>query len=703
MSKEVKRSTCGICQIGCGLLVHSDGGRITGVEGDPENPLNEGTLCAKGMAALEYLYHPNRLKQPLKRMGERGANNWLPISWDEAIDTVARELDGIKARHGAEQVAFIRGSFKGDLTGDYLARFANVFGSPNILSMAHVCFMPRMQASRLTYGFFAIPDFDYPPAGIVLWGANPAESLHHVHYRILRALERGAELMVIDVAKPDGFEGVKLWLKPRPGTDLALALGMINVIINGRLYDQDFVEKWTVGFDQLTDHVREYTPERVARITWVPAETIIDAARFYTGHRPTGMQWGNAVDHGINNFQTARALCILRAITGNLEIPGGDIKWQPPQVLIHLTGRSSPDLSLPQLIKPEVRQRRVTTEDKMLPTNFYAVPQGIIKAMREGNPYPIRAAYVQGGNPLLTYSNSRAVYEAFLNLDFLAVADMFMTPTAALADIVLPVTSFLECDGIVSPPYSIPVSLVRQKVTRIAECRSDYEIIRDLAKKMGMGKYFWDTEEECLDFVLAPAGISFREFRKIAVLPGTREYRSYLSQGFSTPSKKVELYSSKLKEWGFNPLPAYHEPPDTPFSAPELSGEYPLVFTTKKRGCYRHSGGRQIVSLRSSYPEPVTEIHPETASSLGISGGDWVRIETRLGSMKQKAKFNPDIDPRIIVVDYGWWFPEDNPASQYGWRKSNVNMLTDDQPPFGHEMATPNFRGIMCRVSKVLP
>ena len=526
---KVVKSTCGICQIGCGVLVHMDNGQVTSIEGDPDSPLNEGVLCPKGFASLEYLYHPDRLQRPLKRLGRRGEGKWLPISWDEALDMVANGLADARDNCGVESVVFMGGSFKGGFQGQYLARFANLFGSPNIAGQGHVCFVPRANASRITYGFYAIPDFDYPPAAIVVWGKNPAETLHHVYRREMRAVKQGAKLMVIDPAKTSDAGRAELWLKPRPGSDLALAMGLLNVIIKKGLYDKAFVEKWTVGFDELAAHVQDYTPERVAEITWVPVEMIKQAAMFYGTNKPACIQWGNAIDQGVNNFQTARAICILRAITGNLEIPGGELRWSPPPLLGHLLGPSSPTLNLAEKISPEVRRRRVTTKDELLPTVFYALPQGIIKAIRSGDPYPIRAAFVQGCNPLLTYGNAQEAYQAFLGLDFLAVVDMFLTPTAALADIILPVATYLEFDGIVAPPYSLAVALVQQKITRVGECRSDYEILRDLARKLGFGEHFWDTEEQCLDFILEPAGITFDEFRKIGLLAGSKKHRSYQS------------------------------------------------------------------------------------------------------------------------------------------------------------------------------
>jgi anaerobic selenocysteine-containing dehydrogenase len=300
---------------------------------------------------------------------------------------------------------------------------------------------------------------------------------------------------------------------------------------------------------------------------------------------------------------------------------------------------------------------------------------------------------------LLTYTNALQAFSALKKLDFLAVADMFMTPTAALADIVLPVATYLEHDSIVAPPY-YPVAQVQQKVAQVGDCRSDYEIISDLARRMELSEYFWDSEQESLDYILNPAGVTFDEFRNIAVLQGRKGYRRHEKEGFKTPSGKVELFSDRLKKWGFDPLPTWHEPPETPLSAPELAKEYPLVFTSWKSGVFRHSGGRQISSLREAHPEPVVWLHPDTAGKQGIADGDRVYIETQRGRIRQKARLTKDIDPRVAGVDYAWWFPEHGPANLYGWKEANLNVLTQDGPPYGREMGTPNLRGALCRIRK---
>jgi len=691
---RVLKTTCELCYAGCGVLVHLKNGEPISVEGDPDSPVNRGALCVKGMASLEYLYHPDRLKYPLKRVGERGKGKWQQITWDEALDTIATELTKTKEKYGAKSVALIRGCAKG-YQDSYFERFANVFGTPNVAVMSPVCHVPRLHASVITYGFMALPDYEYLPSCIVMWGLNTRESAIGHHNRITEALEKGSKLIVIDPGETILTQKADIWVKPRPCSDLALALGMINVIITEGLFDKNFVETWTAGFDKLRAHIQNYSPEKVEEITWVPAETIREVARFYANNSPSCIAWGNGLDNNINNFQSARAIAILRAITGNLGRPGGDIEWSPPGVV----PKSSPELLQQDVLPQDVRANRISATEGMLPIIFYALPQSIVKAIVEGVPYSIRAAFIQGGNLLQTYTNAQETSEALKDLDFLVVSDFFMTPTAALADLVLPAATYLEIDSLHPSDYPPTVGVI-QKVTQIGECRSDYKIWQGLAKHLGLGDYFWEDDQQVLDFLLKPAGLTFDEFREVGVISGAKRYRNYERSGFNTPSGKIELYSSRLEEWGFDPLPVYHEPPESPYSEPELAKEYPLIFTNQKLAPFHHSGGRQIPSLRGSHPDPMVTIHTGTASKLGIAEGDWVYIETKRGRIQHKASLTPNIDPRVVILEHGWWFPERGASALYGWAESNINVLTDNKMPYAREMGSATLRGILCKVYK---
>ena len=714
-SEQIIRSTCGHCRSGCGVLIHMAQGKPVMIEGDPESPVNKGALCVKGQASLEYTYNSDRLMHPLKRAGEKGDGKWEQISWDEALSLVATKLTEAKKKCGGESVAFMRGAPKG-YQDIFLHRFANVFGSPNFSTKQYVCHTPRRLASEITSGFFPIPDYAYPPACLVIWGSDTSETHHGMglaHMDVYRKkfwdkkpeyrgsiepLNKGTKLIVIDPRKIKFCDKTDLWLRLRPGSDLALALGLMNVIINDDLYDKDFIEKWTVGFDKLKTHVQDYNPERVGEITWLEPEKIKEAARCYAINKPACIEWGNAIDHHSDSFQVSRALSILRAITGNLGIPGGEIEWAAPT-----GGIISSVLELRDKIPLKVKQEKALTAGMGLLPNFVdedVPPQLIIKSILEKDPYPIRAAYIQGSNPVLSCMNAQEAFRALKELDFIAVADLFMTPTATLADVVLPAASYLEYDSVIVPVKRYGICSVQQKVLEVGECWSDFRIINELAKRVGLSEYFWDDEAQFFDVVLKPLGLTFKEFRKIGFVCGSKEYRKYEVDGFDTPSRKVEIYSSRLEEWGFDPLPGYRELPETPYSEPELAKEYPLVFTSWKPVPYRHSAGRQIATLHGSHPEPVTNIHPETANNLGIKDGDWVYIETKRGRIKQKAALTNDLDPRVVVVDYGWWFPENGSSNSYGWEESNINILTDNNPPYSPEMGTPNLRGIFCKVYK---
>jgi anaerobic selenocysteine-containing dehydrogenase len=691
----VVKTSCGLCRSACGVLVYIRDGQIVKVEGDPDNPLSRGELCNIGRSSLDYLYHPDRLKYPLRRVGEKGSGKWQQISWDEAIDTIADRLVEVKDNDGAEAAVFIYGAAKG-IPDSYLTRFTNVFGCPNIVWQGHVCIVPRIMASRLTYGFMAVPDYDSQPATIIAWGSNTTATHHYIHRRITEAQDKGAKLIVIDPVQTELAKRSDLWLRLRPCSDLALALGMMNVIITEDLIDRDFVGKWTTGFDELKSHIEDYTPEKVQEITWVPAEQIRQAARIYAQNKPGCIQWGNAIDQGLNSFQGARALCILRAITGNLGIPGGEVDTSLPP----LTGRRTPKLELGDKISPEQMSLRLGRELKWLPPVRFIAPQCLMKAILEEEPHPVRFVYVQAANPLVTYPNAQRVYQAFNKLDFLVVADLFMTPTAALADVVLPAASYLEFNCVRTPPFSYSLITFQQRITRIGECRSDYEILRDLARRLGLGEHFPDTEEQCLDIILEPAGLNFSQLKELGVILGGKKYGSHETDGFGTPSKKVEIYSQRLKEWNMEPLPVYHEPPETPFSAPDLVKEYPLILTNAKPAAFRHSQGRQLATPRGWQGEPVVSIHPQTADKLGIKDGDQVYIETRRGKVKQKAILNSAIDPRVVSADFAWWFPEKGASELYGWAKSNINILTDDSPPCNRELGSTNLKGFLCKVYK---
>jgi len=707
-SERIVKSCCNLCYRLCGVLVHTKDGKVVRIEGDPDYPANRGALCIKGRAAAEILYHPQRLQYPLRRAGSRGEGKWQRISWDEALEIIANAMNSVKDKYGAESVAFAHGDPKG--FEPYLVRLCNVFGTPNICDTRTVCSVPRRLAAVITYGYKAIgtdtsPDLDYPPACLLVWGANIALTHLPNYVRLKEALKKGTKLIVIDPRRTELATKAQLWIQPRPKTDLALALGMINVIISEKLYDESFVKEWTLGFDKLRDHVKDYAPEKVAEITWVPKDQIVEAARLYATTKPAAIQDGNAMDDDLNSVQTARAICILRAITGNLGIPGGDVDFK--ELPLDLKPTYAPgqmkemtSFTLDEKLDEKQRKKIIGAEWGFAPVPMARIvpSQLLVRAILSEKPYPIKVLCIHASNPLITWANAQEVYKALMKLDFMYVADLFMTPTAELADVILPACTYLEVDDVA---FRSPFVRVVQKVAQIGEAWPDKKIINELAKKIGLGQYFWQDVNEALDIILKPMGLTFEEFRTVGHFVARRLYRAHERKGFDTASGKVEIYSTLFKEWGYEPLPEFHEPPETPYSAPELVSEYPLLFTSWHQGSFRHSAYRQITTLRGVEPVPIVEIHPKTAESLGIEDGDLVYIETPRGRIKQRAILTETVHPRVIGVSYGWWFPEENIDSLHGWKESNINVLTSMEPPFNAQIGSTNLRGSLCRIYKV--
>jgi anaerobic selenocysteine-containing dehydrogenase len=675
---------------GCGILVHVDKGRITKIEGDPDSPLNTGTICAKGLAQIEKLNHPDRLKYPMKRVGERGEGKWDRISWDEALGTIAEKISEIIKGDGPRAISFAQGTPKG-LELFLLIRLANLLNIPNISTVGNVCHMPRETASTFTCGFFPIPDYDHPPACVLVWGSNLFQTNEEgiLGSQLKRALDQGAKLIVIDPRKTAIASRANLWLQPRPGTDLALALGILRVIIEKDLYEKVFVEGWTKGFPELKEHLQQYPLETLSEITWISKERIMEVAHLFSQTKPACVQWGNALEHNPNSFQCARALLILMAITGNLDVPGGNVNRLGPPIM-----RPGEFVQIKKF--PNKKEEILSPEFRLSTMMGFVPSQLIVKAILTEKPYPIRMMYIQGGNPLLSYANSTETFQAMKKLHFLAVSEIFLTPTAQLADIVLPAATHFEFDDI--GHFGLPHGfiLARPKIVEpMGESWPDSKILNELGKRTGFGQYSWNDMRECLEEILKPAGLTYDDFKSIGILKGKWEYRGYEKKGFNTPSGKVEIYSQQLKEWGYDPLPSYQDLPESP-----LLKEYPLIFTSAKDPFYFHSAYRNISSLRKLSPEPIVLIHPETASYLGIDEGDWVSIETKQGTIRQKAKLNKEIDPRLIVLSFGWWFPERKDLELSGWKESNLNILTNNDPPYEPGVGSTSLRAVPCRISK---
>jgi anaerobic selenocysteine-containing dehydrogenase len=374
----------------------------------------------------------------------------------------------------------------------------------------------------------------------------------------------------------------------------------------------------------------------------------------------------------------------MRGLTGNLNVPGGDVFLTPAPFT--RPGRFF-------LLKkyPRRTERILGDRFKIAQYSAFIPPHAMTRAILDEAPYPIRAAMFILTNPMVSYPNSQETYQALMKLDFIVVSELFMTPTAALADIVLPVAWGMEHEELgYWPGWYEEIRAHPKVVDPPGECWPDTKIINELAKRMGFREDFWEDDEEALDVMLEPSGLTYEAFKEKRVLHARKEYKR---NDYRTPSNKIEIYSEQLKEMGHAPMPLW----EALSPQPDIAGEYPLLFTNAKEEAYMLSGYKQVPTVRKIRPEPVVELNPETAEKMGLREGDWIYIETKEGRVRQRLSLNDDIDRRVVIGAFGWWFPEEA-SSLYGWEKANINMLTPSGPDFDPLTGSTQLRGIPCRV-----
>lgn len=714
------------CHNGCGVLLYVKDGKLEKVEGDPDFPFNQGRLCPRCLVLPQVVYHPDRLKYPLKRVGRRGEGNWERITWEEAYETIVQTFSEIKKKHGPESVIFCHGTAR-DI-GTYVSKLAYSFGSPNRVCFGplqgHACFAPRRTTLVATMGGMEVPDCAQffadryenrhwkVPKCIVLWGNNPLPSNPDgfLGYWVIECMKRGTEIIVVDPRRTWLATRAKTWMQIRPGTDAALALGMLNVIINERLYDEEFVRKWTHGFDKLKKRVQEYGVEKVSDITWIPKDKIVEAARRYAASKPAAIQFGVSIEQTKECVPAIHAIMALWTVTGNLDVPGGNV-FRSPSFGYETTLRKEFNP-----ITQEQRKKKIGTGMYPLldqPYYIHAVGSAVIDQIWTGRPYAIKAAWIQGTNSFVCGSGDpKRVYESFKKLDFVAVVDLFMTPTAtAFADIVLPAATYAERDGIATTGGNVSyIGITNQAIEPVGECKSDMEINLELGKRLNPEAWPWQNVREMFSSMIRPTGMTFEELRTRGFVYDAFGYKKYekgllrsdRAPGFNTPTGKIELYSTVFEKCGLDPLPYFEEPPESPASTPEIARDYPLVLTTGARTPgFFHSEHRQISLLRQMNPDPVTEIHPKTAEKLEIKDGDWIYIESKYGKCQQRARLTTGIHPGVVNSQHGWWYPEEpepEPSLSGVWL-SNINLLLPSGWVGRSGLGYP-FKSQMCRVYK---
>ncbi|MDZ4245711.1 MAG: molybdopterin-dependent oxidoreductase [Dehalococcoidia bacterium] len=682
-SDKVVRTLCGLCHTNCGMIISVKNGVIDKVRGDPENPGNRGKLCPKAAAVKEFVYSPERLRHPLLRT----ENGLEPISWDQALDIIANKFGEIKEKYGPEAVVLNRGAPVTQDVHDAFTQLMAAFGSPNATGPSHLCHWPIEIGMKLVTGRNGGPDYPNTKC-VIFWASNPLDSTRvgegvvfgRYDKVITEAKSKGVKVIVIDPFRTAVAAKSDKWLPIWPGTDVALGLAMLHTIITEGLYDHDFVAKWTTGFNELKEHVKETSPAWAEKITGVSAGDIQWAARTYAASKPASILPGNGLEGITSSVDSTRVIGMLEAVTGNLDIPGGNVFF--PQV----------PLSRYPTVRPDKKPLGSDEYPLFTRLSFPVFADAVIT----GKPYRPRALLAYHSNPLLINANEKKVREALQKLDFIVVFDMFKTATAELAHLILPAASCFEKDGF--RPFSSPegafVALRQKVIEPLPDCRSWVDVEYEIARRMGLADtYPWTNTEEWINYRLKPSEVTVEQLRQkhvVYVTPPVK-YMKYTVSGFSTPSKKVELYSDTARQLGYDPLPVYKEPAESLRSKPEMGEKFPLIGTTRRPGVYIHTRLRNMPQLRKLEPAASVRINPGDAQKRKISEGDRVVVESMNGSIPLMARVTDAAKPGLVVIDFGWGNPGDNGA--------NVNVLTSDgeRDPFS---STTSNRRFLCQVKK---
>jgi len=643
-------------------------------------------FCPKLRAAQDIVYSPDRLKTPLLKVIREGTPSWKEVSWDEALDFVAERLESIRTLYGPQALCWLTGQVPDyGAPWDYANRFMSAFGSPNVIGNGSICHAAREMGHVFTYGAMTYPDYRNARC-IFIWGKNDRNCNPAGYNLILESRKKGAKLIVVDPIRTRLASRADLWLQIKPGCDGLLAMAMIHVMLAEGLYDQEFVREWTVGFDLLERAAREYSPEAVARRIWLEPAQIREAARLYAGSKPACLADGNGLDMHLCVTQAVRAICILRALSGNLDKKGGDLIPTPLPVRdIKLKERLPDNLEPISSGYPLFRAYHGARGDHTL--------GAVLDAILEERPYPIKSLILQGTNPAVTMAHSARVLEALRKSEFTVVMDLFMTRTARFAHVVLPVTTPFETTQLnLKAMDGHHVYLQQQVADWYENCWPDWKIVFELGRKMGFKKEFpWAEVEEAIDFQLEPTGLSVDLLGKHpdGVVYEEIRYEKYKTGGFHTPTGKVELFSERFREQGYPPLPEFSGLADNPMSFSDQGDDFPFIGISGARSkAFVHSQYRNIPSLLKYDPEPFVDIHPGDAERLGICDGERVKIESPNGSIKMRARISDVVHPGSVRIAWGWG--ELDP-------EYSINNLTDDSQCDPVTSTTSN-RCFMCRV-----
>ncbi len=721
---------------GCGLYAHVVDGKLVEIEGDEEHPISQGRVCSRALCLDEAVYHKDRITHPMKRAREdRGLDKWEQITWDEAYDLLLTKTREIQQKYGMESIVLFAGTGRECTLSAYSACFAAYQSPSEVFAMSgYSCYGPRCAIAFYILGA-GYPEIDYAaffpdrydnenytlPQYMIVWGKYPLISNPDGLYghAIVDMMKRGMKLITVDPRVTWLGSRAEYNIQLRPGTDAAVALAMLHVIIYEDLYDHDFVENWCHGFDQLKERVADWTPERAAEICWCSAEVIRGAARAFATHGPSTIAWGLAFDTSTNGVQAGQAVLSIAAICGYIDVPGGMTIGEKETLLGKWWTDSTAE------VDPLIwNTRRVGAQEfpGYAAVQTHPQPDLYLDVLEsgeyQGKPYPVKMAHYWGTN-FLANTSAHAPHRWYERLkeetEFGVVNDLFMTPTAmALCELFLPVSCVAERRGAVMPQFGRNMSFIGALTQAIPEndTKCDIDIMIDMGRMMNPDAWPWTNVEDFYDDWLGRFyGFGYQDLvEKNVYFPGYtyKKYekgmlRSDGQPGFDTPTGKVELYSTLYEIFGEDPLPYYIEPHYSPYSKPEMASVYPLVLTTgaRKWGSF-HSEHRQIETLRDIDPDPILEIHPADAVKYGVKDGDWAAIENPFGRAVLRVKEVPTIMEGVVHAQHGWWYPEQDgeEPNLFGVWKTSVDSLIPHKEMGKLGFGAP-FKNVICKVYKV--
>lgn len=689
---EIRHTMCDICSPGmhCGINAYIKDGKVIKIEGMDGHPKNDGRLCTKGMANREYIYRDDRILTPLKRTGKRGEGKFEPITWEEAYEEIARQLNACKEKYGAESVAFYSGYSK--WYRQMLRRLAYAFGSPNYGCESSACYTAAFMAWKVAAGEQGNPDTDNSDL-FLGWAYNPFYSSYMEARSAMELKEKGLKFIIVDTRRTPTTEKLAdLILQPKSGTDGALAHGIANVLIENGWIDRPYIDQYVYGFEEYAEYVRAFNETNIEKITGVPYEQVVRAAEMiHENPRMSCNESSAPLCHHRNGLQNYRAVMSLLAITGNFDRKGGQILT--PHTYMHVPcGFETREEQYLNETRPKNGKKPVGAKRFPLWNELEGEMQAMDmpRQILEGKPYPLRAVFAMGLNARM-FPDSGRMFRALESLDFFVDTDLFLTDTAKWADIVLPACSSFERGEF--KPYQGGLAWYTSPVIEpLGQAKSDVQICTELAKVMDLSDEVLKKGYEYFiqNYILDDHGATIEELKKAELPIKIAEVKPYvemetLKKGLRTPTGKFELKSALIEkhpEWGLDALPTYREPLDD--ASPE---EYPFVFTSGSRIPNAiHSRLHKVPRNRSLRPEAMADMNPEDCARIGVKAGDFIEISTRIGAISVKVNPTQTVPEGLVNLFHG-----------YAEADAESIMDGDFLDPYS---GFPAYRSVRCAVKK---